>query len=156
MHYPLSKSWQIVTKVLKSTEKLLSCLFNCVSQISCVNSSSMLLISIYISVTGDKELKDTGGPTPTPLPVKGKNLWPIEPQTTYSLKLLYIIDKQVAVLCPMFDSWSIIMWLRPNNKKRCVYCNMSGKKWIGRSGFNFFFNRNNWNAHIGCYYASPA
>ena len=35
-------------------------------------------------------------------------------------------------------------------KNRCVYCNMSGGKWVGRSGF--FFST----AHFRCHYAPPA
>ena len=37
--------------------------------------------------------------------------------------------------------------VKPKIKKSCVYCNISGLKWVGRSGF-FFLNPNNRNAHI--------
>ena len=51
---------------------------------------------------------------------------------------------------------------KKKKKKSCFYCNMSGKNGsVGRDFFYlfilfYFFYPNNWNAYIGCHYASPA
>ena len=53
----------------------------------------------------------------------------------------------------------IVALLSLRKKNRCVYCNMSGKIWVGRLGF-FFFSLLTQTAEmhiiIGCHYASPA